>query len=241
MELETSGKSDWVAAMFASDRFGNDPTFSYVLDIDLDYFSTRNPFLSVYKKADLYSKLKGIYIVEKSADYDVSDPETVQRFVQRRNQQLDKLEEIFQHLESENNLDDFQAEDQHQAKLVVQIKVLIECLKVHYPNETIDWMLLHTAGCTCDLADTELPHHVSTTTEIENSMKQFTSFLRQLGDKTPTVVTISRSSDDDYTPQEQVEQIQRSVLAALQDVFHENIVEDPICYYKDEEIAFEAL
>jgi UPF0489 domain len=240
IELE-GRKADSLAELFTSERFANDPTFSYVLDIDLDYFSTKNPFLSIYEKVDLYAKLKKIYIVEKPADYDTSDPESIQKFVNRRNRQLENLEEIFHHLESENNLDDFQAEDQHHNELVSQVTILMECLKVHYPGETIDWMLLHAAGCTCDHDDTELPHHVSTDIEIEDSMKQFRVFLKQLGNKLPTVVTISRSTDDDYTPKEQVEHIQRSVLVALQDAYHEHITKNPIHYYKDEEIDFEKL
>jgi hypothetical protein len=61
--------------------------------------------------------------------YDVNDVESIARFVNQQNNQLDKLEEIFQHLESVDNLDDFIAEDQHQPSLVEQVKSVADSLK----------------------------------------------------------------------------------------------------------------
>jgi hypothetical protein len=61
--------------------------------------------------------------------YDVNDVESIARFVNQQNDQLDKLEDIFQHLESVDNLDDFIAEDQHQRSLVEQVKSVADCLK----------------------------------------------------------------------------------------------------------------
>jgi hypothetical protein len=238
--MELDGQTS-MGSLFSTDRFANNPTFSYALDIDLDYFSTKNPFLTLYEKADLYNKLKSIYITDKAEDYDVNDVESIARFVRSRNDQLDKLEEIFQHLESDDNLDDFFAEDQQQCSLVEQVKSLADCLKTHYPNEPFDWAVIHAAGCTCDLDGTELPHHISTDIEIEESLKQFCTFLKQLTTKLPTVVTISRSSEDDYTPKEQVDYIERSVVETLQAIFHENITQEPIFYYKNEEYQFERL
>jgi hypothetical protein len=59
----------------------------------------------------------------------VNDVESIARFVNQQNGQLDKLQEIFQHLESVDNLDDFIAEDQHQRSLVEQVKSVADCLK----------------------------------------------------------------------------------------------------------------
>ena len=33
----------------------------FILDIDLDFFSTLNPFVSLYKEANLYEDLKKLY------------------------------------------------------------------------------------------------------------------------------------------------------------------------------------
>jgi len=35
-----------------------------ILDIDLDFFSTKNPFLELFPDSDLYSRLKSIYTFE---------------------------------------------------------------------------------------------------------------------------------------------------------------------------------
>lgn len=96
----------------------------------------------------------------------------------------------------------------------------------HYTNKEVDWNSIHDAGCTCD--NTDLPHHVSNDKEIENMMNvYFRSFLESLPSP-PTIVTISRSSQDDYCPPEQVESIQSSVIEELKRVFE---IDQPILQY----------
>ena len=56
-------------------------------------------------------------------------------------------------------------------------------------------------GCTCD--DTELPHHVSSRDEIASLMTSSKDLLEQIGGKI-TVVTVARSSLDDFCPKDQV-------------------------------------
>ncbi|XP_047113575.1 UPF0489 protein C5orf22 homolog [Schistocerca piceifrons] len=73
--------------------------------------------------------------------------------------------------------------------------------------------MVHDAGCTCD--DTELPHHVTTRPDIERLVAAvFRPLLGRLPGK-PTIVTISRSSEDDYCPPEDVDFIQEAVLKEL--------------------------
>jgi hypothetical protein len=40
----------------------------FVLDIDLDFFSTRNPFRGLYENADLYSHLQELYNFQRPED-----------------------------------------------------------------------------------------------------------------------------------------------------------------------------
>jgi hypothetical protein len=40
----------------------------FVLDIDLDFFSTRNPFRGLYENADLYSRLQELYNFKRPED-----------------------------------------------------------------------------------------------------------------------------------------------------------------------------
>ena len=35
----------------------------FLLDVDLDFYSTRNPFLNMYERADMYRKLKAGFSV----------------------------------------------------------------------------------------------------------------------------------------------------------------------------------
>jgi hypothetical protein len=40
----------------------------FILDIDLDFFSTRNPFRGLYENADLYSRLRELYNFQRPED-----------------------------------------------------------------------------------------------------------------------------------------------------------------------------
>lgn len=44
----------------------------YILDIDLDFFSTKNPFRSMYERVNLYEKLSKLYSFKRPSS---SDPE----------------------------------------------------------------------------------------------------------------------------------------------------------------------
>lgn len=99
-------------------------------------------------------------------------------------------------------------------------------MRRHYSDKEIDWMSIHDAGCTCD--NTDLPHHVATDDEFQDYIAgHFREFLEALPHP-PTIITISRSSQDDYCPQEQVDAIQAAVLDELKSRFP---VDEPISQY----------
>ena len=52
----------------------------------------------------------------------------------------------------------------------------------------VDYTLLHEGGCTCD--DTELPHHLSSNTQISVLVDCVQDILSHL--KKPTLVTVAR-------------------------------------------------
>ncbi|KMQ99678.1 hypothetical protein RF55_1068 [Lasius niger] len=76
-------------------------------------------------------------------------------------------------------------------------------------------MLVYNAGCTID--DTILPEHVTEPNDLDRLINgTFRLFLAALP-TSPTIVTIARSSEDDYTPLENVDQIQVDVLDQLRE------------------------
>ena len=59
-----------------------------------------------------------------------------------------------------------------------------------------------------------MPHHVSSNEEISNLFQQSQIFLQHLGIP-PTIVTVARSSLDDFCPENQVEMIQAQLTDLL--------------------------
>lgn len=90
------------------------------------------------------------------------------------------------------------------------------CVGEFYDKESFDWSVLLNAGLTRDATD--LPHHVSTEQELSGLCEQFRTFLRSL-ESPPTAITISRSSEDNYCPPEQVDSIQENVLNILEELY----------------------
>lgn len=197
----------------------------YILDVDLDFFSTNNPFENLYSKAGLYEKLKILYKYEPPKSINEQD---IIASTQKRKQQIDFLRSMFQNLQDRKPLP-ATFNDENLKKTVLEIENIKTAMLEHYKEEEIDWLLVHDAGCTCD--DTELPNHISTKEEIDLMLRSFQSFLEQLP-KDPTIITISRSTEDDYTPGEDVEYIQGRVLEILMEKF---VCAEPMLHYLDDD------
>lgn len=178
----------------------------FVLDIDLDFFSTRNPFSNMYKNCSiLEEKLKNVYYSPFPAEG--SDLDQVKKFVEARRKKLSELEQLFRYLDEKGTLDGFPDSSNTYTERVTEIEAE---LKRYYAQ--VDWMLVHDMGSTYDFSG--LPHHVSEREEIERFVGLFDEFLSWLPDIS-IVVTIARSSEDDYCPPEDVEYIQDLVLSRL--------------------------
>lgn len=192
-----------------------------VLDIDLDFFSTRNPFKNIYDKANLYERLKKIYHFDPSC---YGDSKSIAEISEQRRTYIESLERVFNHLELTRSL----PEEEKSFKYYDQIVELKTVMQANYEDGDIDWKLVHDAGCTCD--DSELPHHVSSEEELASMFNSFESFI-ELMTKEPTIITISRSTEDDYTPFEQVETIQDKVISIVKNRFN---CDDPVLHYLDD-------
>lgn len=220
-----------------NELISDDEEKHWILDVDLDYFSTLNPFLLIYPKAGTYEKLRELFKLEK--DYKVDDIESISSYVTRRNRQLDFFETVFQHMAQHGSLEKFKCEDFSMKEKFELAKELIDCLCHHYSIYSIDWFIVNDAGCTCDDDIHELPHHESTDDEIKEMIGKFEKFLKGLK-KPPTLITIARSSLDGYTPPHQVESIQTQVLQALRNVYAETLSCETL-WYKNSSSEISAL
>lgn len=79
----------------------------YILDIDLDFFSTGNPFLSLYQEIALYDLLEPVFELKLPKD---NNEDTYEETNEKRAEQLDELEILFKHLELFGSLEEYQGE-----------------------------------------------------------------------------------------------------------------------------------
>ncbi|KAM4705625.1 UPF0489 protein C5orf22 homolog isoform 2-T2 [Rhinophrynus dorsalis] len=160
---------------------------AYVVDIDLDFFSVKNPFKEMYTQDALVD------------------------CVENRIRQLEDLEAAFADFCEDDSEETIQrwASNPGMGSLVQ----LVHSLKGRM--DAPDYEMIHQAGLTCDYA--ELPHHVSTEKEIEGLVQSMKQLLKHL--PKPILVTLARSSLDDYCPSEQVDFIQEKVLDVLRSVY----------------------
>lgn len=191
----------------------------YILDIDLDFFSTNNPFENLYSNACLYERLKKLY---KYNPPQTSNEQDLVISTQNRKKQIECLRNVFENFQNRKPLPILE-----DTNTKGEIESLKDAMLQHYNEDEIDWLLVHDAGCTCD--DTELPNHISTKEEIDLLLNCFNRFLELLPED-PTIITISRSTEDDYTPGEDVDYIQQKVLGIIIEKYE---CSEPILHYLD--------
>ncbi|NXT73797.1 CE022 protein, partial [Zapornia atra] len=181
---------------------------AYVLDIDLDFFSVKNPFKEMYTQTE-YELLQELYSFKKP--HRNATEEGLLDCVENRVHQLEDLEAAFADLCDNDDEETLQKWASYPGmKSLVQ---LVHSLKARM--ESPDYEMVHQAGLTCDYV--ELPHHVSTEEEIEGLLRSIKILLNAV--PKPTLVTVARSSLDDYCPSEQVDIIQEKVLSLLGSVY----------------------
>ncbi|XP_060066199.1 UPF0489 protein C5orf22-like [Ylistrum balloti] len=175
-----------------------------VLDIDLDFFSTKNPFQELYSPRQ-FQLLQDLYVYSKPTD---DSDEAITKCVEEREAQLSELKQILQSMGDNPGV----IPKHDRSELIL---TLVEDLRQHFGEDGVDFGLLHDAGCTCD--DTELPHHVSSQEQITLLVDSVQELLCHM--HKPTIITMARSSNDDYCPPDQVDYIQDQTLEILQDLY----------------------
>ncbi|XP_057712467.1 UPF0489 protein C5orf22 homolog isoform X2 [Corythoichthys intestinalis] len=202
---DEEGSTSYVVKRISTFLGRTDP---YILDIDLDFFSCKNPFKELYTEEE-FAILQELYNFK--GPLPDANQEELDECVDRRIRQLEDLEAAFADL-----LEDDREEivSQWVSKLGKSCFLrLVSSLKSRNPHP--DYEMVHQAGLTCD--SIELPHHISSDEEIDRLISAVQSLLKHL--PKPTLVTMSRSSLDEYCPTEQVASIQSKVLTVLEEQY----------------------
>ncbi|XP_041805475.1 UPF0489 protein C5orf22 homolog [Chelmon rostratus] len=183
-------------------------TEPYILDIDLDFFSCKNPFKELYTQEE-YNILKELYNFRGPGPD--ADEEELDACVDRRVHQLEDLEAAFADLLEDDGEETVTRWSSNPG--MASLTQLVSSLKSR--NLCPDYEMVHQAGLTCD--SVELPHHISTDEEIDRLISAVKLLLKAL--PKPTLVTMSRSSLDEYCPVEQVDSVQSRVLGVLESLY----------------------
>ncbi|XP_035770406.1 UPF0489 protein C5orf22 homolog [Neolamprologus brichardi] len=200
--VDDEGSTGYIVRRISSSVSETEP---YVLDVDLDFFSCKNPFKELYTQVCFKETLLHF------KPQPTADREELGECVDHRIRQLEDLEAAFADL-----LDDDGEETVTRWATnpgMESLPQLVSSLKAR--NSCPDYEMVHQAGLTCDTV--ELPHHISSDEEIGRLISAVQLFLKVL--PKPTLVTLSRSSLDEYCPVEQVDSIQRRVLAMLEGLY----------------------
>ncbi|XP_013381197.1 UPF0489 protein C5orf22 homolog [Lingula anatina] len=154
---------------------------AYILDIDLDFYSTQNPFKIAYteKQFEILNRL--YYFKRPSLGREAEG-------TREREAQLNFLQNVFKDLSTGKTFHEIKTSTQEKD---LQKMKLVEELVTDLQKNTasIDFEWLHEVGCTCD--DTELPHHISSPEEIIALVRATKSPLELLP-VNPIMITISR-------------------------------------------------
>ncbi|KAF1383232.1 hypothetical protein PFLUV_G00129590 [Perca fluviatilis] len=183
-------------------------TEPYILDIDLDFFSCKNPFKELYTQEE-YTILKELYNF-RGPRPDAAEEE-LDECVDFRVRQLEDLEAAFADLLEDDGEETVTRWASNPG--MASLAQLVSSLKSR--NLCPDYEMVHQAGLTCDTV--ELPHHISTDEEIDRLISAVQLCLKAL--PKPTLITMSRSSLDEYCPVEQVDSVQSRVLAVLESLY----------------------
>ncbi|XP_028392578.1 UPF0489 protein C5orf22 homolog [Dendronephthya gigantea] len=183
----------------------------FILDIDMDFFSTFNPFKTMFTE-DEFEELRKFYQFpgidchqeEHSAMIDAS---------QKHKNNVEKLERTLNIMKE--NKHDLSAEEKRSLSVNQEFMQFIEKWR-DSRGESIDYEVLHSAGMT-----TNLPVHHTDERDIVQMIKNMEHLLHSI--PKPTVVTVARSSDDDYTPPSSVDFIQTWLIKCLENCFGESI------------------
>ncbi|TYZ62269.1 hypothetical protein PybrP1_010237 [[Pythium] brassicae (nom. inval.)] len=188
----------------------------YVLDIDLDYFSTWNPFRKV---AAVVARVFGSLEAKNRTNHMPASARVLEQRAFTAAMAQVQTEQLFL--------------DPTSAECRALVATVLLPLYGQDRSEEFEPLLASFFGALAGLDDEaralvwwagpnmELPHHLSSNEEVERMMAAFAEFLVASGcrEKPPGLVTMATSTSDEYLPPHQLASVQAKVLSMLTDVF----------------------
>jgi hypothetical protein len=182
-----------------------------IIDIDLDFFSTLDPFKELFQNDYAYGIFKKLYYLPVPTNDDNFE-ENYEIFKIKKQEHMNR---ILGYLTKSSDDDDASIfENKELYGLVKEYSGLIR------DNSSLNIDILHCFGEGID--ETGLPHHKTSTEELKPMFDSLETFLKEFFldmNLLPGLITIARSSLDDYCPTDQVDFIQNEVIMKLKLVF----------------------
>lgn len=180
----------------------------WILDIDLTFFSTINPFIGLYKKAQVYPLIEEIF-AHKLAENNT--PEEIKKCQDYREKQIKELEHIFMFLDENRKMPPTK-EPSERYKKVEELKEKIER---HFEDRHIDWKHIFDAGCVSNRF--QLPVHQTEREKVLEMLDGCFSQILECFPCPPAVVTIARSCEYDcFVPMKDCNYIEQNLVQILE-------------------------
>ena len=181
-----------------------------IIDIDLDFFSTLDPFKELFQSDNAYNIFKSLYYVPL---VNVNDDNFDEKYEQYKVKKREHMAKILDYLTNSVTTD-----------IIFYDKEFYNLLK-EYSNiiknkASLNIDILHNYGEGID--EVGLPHHKSNLDELKPMFDSIEEFFKRFFidmNLLPGLITIARSSLDEYCPSDQVDYIQNEMITKLKLVF----------------------
>lgn len=222
-ELVDQSNDDCEKLLEISQKYLNENS-KWILDIDLTFFSTINPFIGLYQKAQAYPLIEEIFAYKLPENY---TPEEVKKCQEYRGKQIKELEEIFKYLDEKRELP---KTDDPPSELYQKVKNLKEKIEQHFDDEHIDWKHIFDGGCVSNKF--QLPVHHTERDKVLEFLNGSFSKLLNCFPCPPTIITIARSCEYDcFVPMKDCNFIEQNLVNVLEKTYK---IDDPEMPYLDQ-------